>query len=142
MTNRFSGQVALVTGAAQGIGLATAGLLAEQGARVVLCDLSLPAAQHAAAALQERHHVDALGLACDVAEEAPVAAMVAAAVQRFGAIDILVNNAGVTRDNLLFKMSVADWDQVMGVHLRGTFLCTREEQKVRVPRSSGKIVNM
>ena len=68
--------------------------------------------------------------------------MMAAALEQLGGIDILVNNAGVTRDNLLFKMSVADWDAVMNVHLRGTFLCTRAAQRHMVDKRRGKIVNL
>jgi 3-oxoacyl-[acyl-carrier protein] reductase len=142
MAGRFEGKVALVTGAAQGIGFATAELFAEEGARIVLCDLAADAAQAAAAAIEGKYGVAAAGFGCDVGDEAQVENMVAGAATRFGTVDILVNNAGVTRDNLLFKMSVADWDAVMGVHLRGTFLCTRAVQKLMVEQRSGKIVNL
>lgn len=139
---RFKGKVALVTGAARGIGFATADLFASEGAHVVVCDVALDAASEAAARLQEHHGRPMLGLGCDVTDEAAVDALFERMVTTFGTIDILVNNAGVTRDNLLFKMTVADWDTVMDVHLRGTFLCTRAAQRTMVDRKSGKIVNL
>ncbi len=142
MSQRFAGKVAVVTGAARGIGYATADLFASEGAQVVVCDVALEAAGEAAARLASAHGVKTLGLACDVADEAGVEAMFAQVVRDLGGLDLLVNNAGVTRDNLLFKMSVDDWDQVMSVHLRGTFLCTRAAQRTMVKQRSGKIVNL
>jgi 3-oxoacyl-[acyl-carrier protein] reductase len=142
MERRFEGRVALVTGAAQGIGLVAAERFAEEGADVVLCDLSVEAVQASAASIEKRFKVRALGIGCDVSSEAQVEDMVARACAHMGAVDILVNNAGVTRDNLLFKMTLADWDTVMNVHLRGTFLCTRAVQKSMVERRYGKIVNL
>ncbi|MFN9805163.1 MAG: SDR family NAD(P)-dependent oxidoreductase [Betaproteobacteria bacterium] len=139
---RFEGKVALITGAARGIGYATAERFAEEGASVAVCDLSADEALSAAERISVAHGVRAAGFACDVSEEPAVEGMVAAVIGQFGGIDILVNNAGVTRDNLLFKMSVADWDAVMGVHLRGTFLCTRAAQRHMVERRAGKIVNL
>jgi 3-oxoacyl-[acyl-carrier protein] reductase len=84
----------------------------------------------------------ALAVGCDVSDEAQVAAAVERVVQELGAPTILVNNAGVLRDNLLFKMSVSDWDTVMGVHLRGAFLMSRACQKHMVDAHFGRIVNL
>lgn len=139
---RFDNKVALITGAARGIGYATAEKLAEEGASIALCDLSADEAHAAAQRIAVAHGVKAIGLGCDVSDEASVEAMVGATIGQLGGLDILINNAGVTRDNLLFKMSVADWDAVMGVHLRGTFLCTRAAQRHMVERRFGKIVNL
>ena len=141
MRNRFEGRVALVTGGARGIGLATARAFAEEGARVAICDISEAAAAEAVAGLGTGG-VQALGAGCDVTDEAQVDAFFARVIAELGGLDILVNNAGVTRDNLLFKMSLEDWDTVMAVHLRGTFLCTRAAQRHMVEKRFGKIVNL
>jgi 3-oxoacyl-[acyl-carrier protein] reductase len=84
----------------------------------------------------------AVGLACDVSDAASVDAAVQGVVDRLGKIDVLVNNAGVTRDNLLFKMTEDDWDTVIGVHLRGSFLMSRAAQKHMVAAKYGKILNL
>src|SRR5689334_8545714 len=112
--SRFAGRVAVVTGAARGIGARTAKRLADEGASVAVLDLEEEAASASAAALGET----ARGVACDVSDAASVDAAVSRVVDELGRVDILVNNAGVTRDNLLFKMSEDDWDTVMNVHLR------------------------
>jgi 3-oxoacyl-[acyl-carrier protein] reductase len=142
MVERFKGKVALITGSARGIGYSTAELFAQEGASVVICDMSAEAAAAAATSISDKYKVKAVPLACDVSDEAQVESMVQEALAQCGGVDILVNNAGVTRDNLLFKMTVDDWDAVMGVHLRGTFLCTRAVQKHMVEKQSGKIVNL
>jgi len=142
MNKRFAAKVALVTGAARGIGYAAAELFAQEGASVAVCDISPEAAESAAQALQSAYGIRAIGVGCDVTDEAQVDAMVARVISELGGLDILVNNAGVTRDNLLFKMSVSDWDTVMNVHLRGTFLCTRAAQRHMVEKRQGKIVNL
>jgi len=139
---RFKSKFALITGGVRGIGYATAEKFAEEGAGVAICDVNAEAAASAAGALSKAYGVRALGVACDVTDEAQVEALFDRVLQEFGGLDILVNNAGITRDNLLFKMSAADWDQVMNVHLRGTFLCTRAAQRHMVERRAGKIVNL
>jgi len=136
---RFDGRVAVVTGSARGIGAATARRLADEGAAVAVLDLD----QEAAAATADRLGAkQALGIACDVADAASVDGAVSRVVEELGGLDILVNNAGITRDNLLFKMSEDDWDSVMNVHLRGSFLMSRAAQKRFVAQKYGKIVNL
>jgi 3-oxoacyl-[acyl-carrier protein] reductase len=144
---RFEGKVAVVTGAARGIGFAVATRFAEEGAKVAVIDLDEASAADAASRLpdpaatsdQGSAHI---GIGCDVSKTEPVQAAVARVVDELGGFDVLVNNAGITRDNLLFKMTDDDWDLVMGVHLRGAFLMSREAQKHFVPQKSGKIVNL
>jgi 3-oxoacyl-[acyl-carrier protein] reductase len=141
---RFDGRVAVVTGAARGIGYATAQRFAQEGARVAVLDLDESAAKKAAAALPgaDKPATGHLGVACDVSDADSVDAAVEQVVAGLGGIHILVNNAGVTRDNLLFKMTEEDWDTVMNVHLRGAFLMTRAAQKHFVNQKYGKILNL
>src|SRR4051795_11854646 len=137
--SRYAGRVAVVTGSARGIGAATARRFADEGASVAVLDLDQDAAAATAAGLGAEK---AVGVACDVADAASVQAAVARVVEELGKVDVLVNNAGVTRDNLLFKMSEEDWDTVMNVHLRGSFLMSREAQRHMVPARYGKILNL
>jgi 3-oxoacyl-[acyl-carrier protein] reductase len=134
-------RVALVTGAAQGIGAAIARRLAADGARVGVLDLQ---EQGAAAVADEITSAGgtAFPLAADVSRRDQVQAAVDRLVGEFGALHILVNNAGVLRDNLLFKMSDDDWTTVMEVHLRGAFLCSQIAQKHMVEARYGRIVSM
>ncbi|WP_109509586.1 SDR family NAD(P)-dependent oxidoreductase [Nocardioides speluncae] len=135
---RFDGRVAVVTGAARGIGFGTAQRFAEEGAAVAILDLDEAAATEAAAKIDGK----AIGVGCDVASTESGEAAIARVVEELGGIHILVNNAGVTRDNLLFKMTDDDWDLVIGVHLRGAFVMTRAAQKHFVEQKYGKIVNL
>ncbi len=136
---RFADRVVLVTGSARGIGAATARRFAQEGASVAIVDLD----ESAAAATADRlGATKAVGIGCDVSDADSVTAAVERTVEELGGLHVLVNNAGITRDNLLFKMSEQDWDLVMNVHLRGAFLCSRAAQKVFVPQTYGKIVNL
>ncbi len=136
---RYSGRVAVVTGAARGIGAATARRFAAEGASVAVLDLDEGAARATAEGLGAQR---ALGLACDVADASAVDAAVGRVVAELGSLDVLVNNAGVIRDNLLFKMTEDDWDTVIAVHLRGAFLMSRAAQKHMVPAKYGRILNL
>jgi 3-oxoacyl-[acyl-carrier protein] reductase len=130
----LEGRVALVTGGGRGIGAATAQLMANQGAKVVVSDLDeAPAAEVAGP-------IGGLAIACDVSKRDSVEAMVEKAVKELGRLDILVTCAGIIRDNLLFKMTDGDWDAVIDTHLKGTFLCAQAAQKHMVPQKYGKMV--
>ena len=137
--SRFEGRVVVVTGSARGIGAATARRFADEGASVAVLDLDEAAASATAEGLGA---AKAVGIACDVADADSVDAAVARVADELGGLDVLVNNAGVTRDNLLFKMTEDDWDLVLGVHLKGSFLMSRAAQKHMVAAKSGKIVNL
>ncbi|MGN6782319.1 MAG: SDR family NAD(P)-dependent oxidoreductase [Marmoricola sp.] len=136
---RYDGRVAIVTGAARGIGAGTAKRFAEEGAAVAILDLD---EDQAAATAADLGATKAIGVGCNVSDEASVDAAVARVVEELGGLHVLVNNAGITRDNLLFKMTVEDWDSVMGVHLRGAFLMSRAAQKTFVAQKYGKILNL
>jgi 3-oxoacyl-[acyl-carrier protein] reductase len=137
---RYDGRVAIVTGAARGIGFGIATRLAEEGASVAVLDLDESSAAQAAGRLPSNDGAKAVGIGCDVSDGESVGVAVERAVAELGGVHVLVNNAGVTRDNLLFRMSDEDWDQVMGVHLRGAFLMTRAVQKHFVEQKYGKIL--
>ncbi|MFC4584894.1 3-oxoacyl-ACP reductase FabG [Sphaerisporangium corydalis] len=134
------GRTALVTGAARGIGLAIARILSEHGARVVLTDQDAALAAEAAEGLGGGAAVSSLG--CDVTDEDAVTAAVGHAVERFGTLDIMVNNAGITRDATMRKMTLADFEAVVDVHLKGTWLGVRAAAEAMRPAGSGSIVNI
>jgi len=136
---RFDERVVLVTGAARGIGAATARRFASEGASVAVLDLDADAAAATAKSLDARA---AIGVGCDVANGPAVAGAVQRVVAELGGLHVIVNNAGVTRDNLLFKMTESDWDTVINVHLRGAFLTSKAAQQVFVAQKYGKIVNL
>ncbi|MDJ1135641.1 3-oxoacyl-ACP reductase FabG [Streptomyces iconiensis] len=134
-------RVAIVTGAARGIGAATAVRLAAEGHAVAVLDLDEVACAATVATITGQGGT-ALAVGCDVSDSGQVETAVARVTEQLGAPVVLVNNAGVLRDNLLFKMSDDDWDTVMNVHLRGAFLMSRACQKHMVDAGFGRIVNL
>ncbi len=136
---RFDGRVAIITGAARGIGAGTARRFAEEGAAVAVLDLDEGQARTTAEGLGAGK---AIGVACNVSDAASVNAAVGRVTEELGGLHILVNNAGITRDNLLFKLTEEDWDAVLGVHLKGAFLMSKAAQKTFVEQQYGKILNL
>jgi 3-oxoacyl-[acyl-carrier protein] reductase len=131
--------VAVVTGAARGIGAAEAVRLAREGARIAIFDISSDHLSETLWRVKEEGG-EALPVVCDVTNSQRVKESMAHVVDHFGQIDILVNNAGVLRDNLLFRMTDDDWDTVLDIHLKGSFICSREAQRFMVKQRYGKIL--
>ena len=136
----LTGQTAVVTGGAQGLGFAIAQRFVAEGARVVLGDVNLEATEVAAKQLGGAD--GAVAVRCDVTSADDVDALVAAAVERFGGLDIMVNNAGITRDATMRKMTEEQFDQVIAVHLKGTWNGLRKAAAIMRENKRGAIVNM
>jgi 3-oxoacyl-[acyl-carrier protein] reductase len=136
----LAGKIAVVTGGAQGLGLAIARRFVDEGARVVLGDVNLEATQAAAAELGGDNI--AVAVRCDVTSSADVDALVDAALDGFGALDIMINNAGITRDATMRKMTEDQFDQVIAVHLKGTWNGLRKAAAIMRENQRGTIVNM
>jgi 3-oxoacyl-[acyl-carrier protein] reductase len=134
----LTGKVAFVTGSTRGIGLAIARALHGAGAKVAILGREIERARTVAAELGER----ASGVGCDVTDAAQVEAALAAAEAALGPVDILVNNAGLTRDNILLRLTDADWDAVLDANLKGAFHTTRFAIKGMMKRRSGRIINV
>ncbi len=139
---KLQGKTAIVTGAAHGIGRGIAEAFASEGADVALADIAAPG--QAQAVLEAIRHAgrSALYVRTDVAEEQQVRAMVDAVLETFGHIDILVNNAGIFTQGLVEDLPVADWDRVLNVNLRGTFLCAHYVLPHMLKQGSGRIINI
>jgi len=133
--------VAIVTGAGRGIGAAVAERLGADGMAIACLDIDAATAEATAGRLAGRG-IEAAAFGADVSDEEAVERVVAEVAARLGPPTVLVNNAGVLRDNLLFKMSGDDWDTVMRVHLRGSFLMTRAAQRHMTEARWGRVVNL
>ena len=142
MERELLGKTALVTGGSRGIGRAICLELAEGGANVVLCYAGNEAAAQETVQAVEALGAKALAVRCDVSDAEQVDALAEAVLEAFGRIDILVNNAGITRDNLLMRMSEADFDQVVAANLKGAFLCMKAVSKLMLKQRYGRIVNL
>ena len=135
---RFKDKVVMVTGGAAGIGRVTAEAFAREGAKLAICDLNPEAGIEALKSLGPEASFEKV----NVADEADVSKWTEQVAQRYGRIDILVNNAGITRDALLLRMKESDWDLVLSVNLKGSFLCTKAVVRHMAQQRSGRIINV
>jgi len=141
MSMRLKDRVALITGAAQGIGREIALKFAAEGADIVVADVNLEKAGKTAGDIEALGR-KALALELDVTDSAKVNEGINKILDKFGKVDILVNNAGITKDNLLLRMSDAEWDAVLSVNLKGTFNCIKSVSRLMIKQRYGKIVNV
>jgi 3-oxoacyl-[acyl-carrier protein] reductase len=135
---RLEGKTAIITGAGAGIGEATARLFAAEGAKLSLCDVDMESLEEVAESIRSEGG-EVLAVRCNVADEDEVKAMMKATIDAYGKIHILINNAGITRDTLTPRMSVENWDLVLDVNLKGTFLCSK--YALAKMEKGGKVVN-
>jgi 3-oxoacyl-[acyl-carrier protein] reductase len=142
MAKRLAGQVALVTGGGRGLGRGIAEGFGAEGANVVVNYMKDSASAEAVVAKIKAAGADAIAVQADVGDEKSVRGMIDACVKKFGRLDILVNNAGHLNSSPLSEMSVAMWDEMIRIHLRGMFLCTRFSIPHMLKQKSGRIINM
>lgn len=141
MAGRFTGKTAFVTGGSRGIGKGITEQFAQEGAQVAIVDIDEEALQETANDF-ERKGYDVYTKKADIVHADEIETAMKEVVEKFGSLDILVNNAGVIRDHMLFKMTDEDWQQVMDVHLKGTFNAARAAQKYMVENQFGRIINI
>ncbi len=138
----LSHKVAVVTGGAQGIGRAISEVLAQQGANVVVADIQTEKAEATAQEIAADTGQRVIAAQVDVSDMSSAKAMIDRTVEEFGQIDILVNNAGTTRDNLIIRMSEADWDLILNINLKGAFNCSKAAIRPMMRQRYGRIVNI
>jgi len=139
---KLEGKVAAVTGGARGIGMHIARALALEGASVAICDVALDDARKTAAEVAAETGSKCEGFSANVADAAQCEAFVKDVMEKLGGLHILVNNAGITRDNLAVRLSEADWDAVLDVNLKGSFLMSKAALKHMMRAREGRIVNI
>jgi 3-oxoacyl-[acyl-carrier protein] reductase len=138
---RLSGKNALITGAAQGIGKSIALMLAAEGANIGVADVNIQAAETASAEIAESG-VKSKAYRLDVSNQEEVSSAFKTFVEDFGSLEILVNNAGITKDGLIMRMKEEDWDAVININLKGSFLCCKEAVRIMAKQRYGKIISI
>jgi 3-oxoacyl-[acyl-carrier protein] reductase len=143
IAQRLTGKVAVITGASRGIGRAAALALATEGANIVVnYASSSSAAEQVVAEIAAIGKGSAIALQADVSQAEQVETLFNSILEKWGQIDVLVNNAGITRDTLLLRMKIEDWQSVIDLNLTGVFLCTRAVSKIMLKQRSGRIINI
>ncbi len=138
---RLKGKNALITGAAQGIGKSIALGMAGEGANIAIADVNLQSAENCSKEVAASG-VKSIAIKLDVSRQDSVSDAFSTFTKEFGALDILVNNAGITRDTLLLRMKEDDWDAVLNINLKGSFLCSKEAVRIMARQRSGKIISI
>lgn len=137
----MKGQTAIVTGGGRGIGRAIAETLARRGVNIAVVDINLDIAKEASAEL-EKLGIKSIALKADVSNSSDVVSLFETAVKEFNKVEILVNNAGITKDSLLLRMKEEEWDAVLNINLKGTFLCSKEAVKIMSKQRYGRIISI
>ncbi|MCP4704351.1 MAG: 3-oxoacyl-[acyl-carrier-protein] reductase [candidate division Zixibacteria bacterium] len=137
----FDGKTALITGSARGIGKSIAERLASQGARIVISDVMMDAAEETVKEFKDKGY-EAFAIKADVSNADEVKTLIKETVDKYQTLDIMVNNAGITRDTLMIRMKENDWDLVLNINLKGAFLMTQATAKVMMKQRFGRIVNI
>lgn len=137
----MNGQTAIVTGGGRGIGRTIAEFLAQRGVNVVIVGVNIDTAHNASSEL-EKLGIRSIAVKADVSNASDVNNIFERALREFGRVEILINNAGITKDGLLLRMREEDWDTVININLKGTFLCSREAVKVMSKQRYGRIINI
>lgn len=139
---RLKGKTAVITGSAQGIGKAIAETFAQEGADLVISDINFESAQKTADEIKAKYGVETLAVAGNVAKFEECENLIKSSLDKFSKIDILVNNAGITKDNLVLRMTEAEWDAVIAVNLKGVFNCIKAAAKPMIKQRCGRIINI
>jgi len=139
---KLKGRTAVITGASRGIGFSIAELFAREGAQLALADINNAEIEQAARTIAESENAQTMAVTADVSKARGCEQTINAALDKFGKIDILINNAGITKDGLLIRMAEADWDSVMSINLKGSFLMSKAAAKAMIKQRSGRIVNI
>ncbi len=138
---RLKGKNAFITGAAQGIGKSIALSMAKEGANVGIADVNIESAEKTAAEINA-FGVKGIAIGIDVSKQDSVSEAFGRFTNELGALDILINNAGITKDNIIMRMKEEDWDAVLNINLKGSFLCCKEAVKLMAKKRSGKIISI
>ena len=139
---KLKGKTAIITSGAQGIGFSIASLYASEGANIVICDVAEELCKKSAGELEQKYKIGTLAVKVDVTKIADCEEMAQKTLDKFQRIDILVNNAGITKDNLVMRMSDAEWDAVLAVNLKGAFNCTKAVVRPMMKQRGGRMINI
>jgi 3-oxoacyl-[acyl-carrier protein] reductase len=139
---KLQSKTAVITGAAQGIGRSIAEVFASEGAQIVISDINIESAQKTADEIKSKYCVETVAISANVAKLKDCETLVKTTLDKFSKIDILVNNAGITKDNLVLRMSEAEWDAVISVNLKGVFNCIKAVSKPMLKARQGRIINI